>query len=149
MSKEIDLVNRDPNDMNNFLQVDFEDVLAEPSGAHAMDCAWSNSYKCFTCGKNLCYKLMTCLCGMCIALYWGCAFAEIAFYVIWIVTPGLRAMHIMLHPVKKIMQIMLSTFVGPWAETVGLLFSRIHVTNSQGPPPKPLGLIDGDEKQVR
>ena len=72
MSKEIDLVNRDPNDMNNFLQVDFEDVLAEPSGAHAMDCAWTNSYKCFTCGKNLCYQLMTCLCGMCIALYWGC-----------------------------------------------------------------------------
>ena len=35
--KEVDLVNRDPNSMNNFLQVDFEDVLAEPHGAHSSD----------------------------------------------------------------------------------------------------------------
>jgi hypothetical protein len=34
-------------------------------------------------------------------------------------------------------------------ETYGLIFSRIHVTNSQGPPPRPLGMIDGDENQNR
>ena len=32
-------------------------------------------------------------------------------------------------------------------ETFGLFFSRIHVVNSQGTPPKPLGSFDGDEKQ--
>ena len=37
--------------------------------------------------------------------------------------------------------------MAPMYETAGLLFSRIHVTNSQGPPPKPLGMIDGDENQ--
>ena len=35
--KEIDFVNRDPNKMNLFVQVDFEDVLAEPNGAHSPD----------------------------------------------------------------------------------------------------------------
>ena len=35
--KNIDLINRDPNSMNHFVQVDFEDVLAEPNGAHSSD----------------------------------------------------------------------------------------------------------------
>ena len=34
---DIDLVNRDPNKMNEFIQVQFDDVLAEPEGAHSAD----------------------------------------------------------------------------------------------------------------
>lgn len=34
---EIDFVNRDPNNMNNYIQVEFDDVLAEPEGAHSAD----------------------------------------------------------------------------------------------------------------
>ena len=62
--KEVDLINRDPNSMNAFIQVDFEDVLAEPSGAHSSDCVWRNSYACFDCGKNCCYKLCSFFCGI-------------------------------------------------------------------------------------
>jgi hypothetical protein len=36
---EIDLIERDPNNMNNYVQVVFDDVLAEPEGAHSAD--WS------------------------------------------------------------------------------------------------------------
>lgn len=121
---------------------------------------WRNSYKCFTCGKNLCYKILTYLCGICIALAWGCEFACVSFYVIWFFGPMVRLLHIMLHPIKKIYQIYLSSkpssfilkifknslnktlyktvsflieaFLGPCMETFGLLFSRIHVTQSNG-----------------
>ena len=34
---DIDLINRDPNKMNEFIQVQFDDVLAEPEGAHSAD----------------------------------------------------------------------------------------------------------------
>ena len=108
---------------------------------------WRNSYKCFTCGKNICYKILTFLCGICIALEWGCVFAQISFSVIWCWGPYLRAMHIMLHPIRKVLQIMLSSFAGPVMEVCALIFSRIHVTQSQGPPPKPMDMIDGDEAQ--
>jgi hypothetical protein len=37
MADEIDLVNRDPNMMNAHVQVSFDDVLAEPEGAHSAD----------------------------------------------------------------------------------------------------------------
>ena len=33
----VDLVNRDPNNMNQNIQVMFDDVLAEPEGAHSAD----------------------------------------------------------------------------------------------------------------
>ena len=29
--------NRDPNNLNNYIQVCFEEVLAEPEGAHSAD----------------------------------------------------------------------------------------------------------------
>lgn len=34
---EIDLLNRDPNKMNHYIQIEFDDVLAEPEGAHSAD----------------------------------------------------------------------------------------------------------------
>jgi hypothetical protein len=110
---------------------------------------WKNSFKCFTCGKNICYKILTFLCGICIALEWGCVFAQISFNVIWCWGPYLRAMHIMLHPIRKVLQICLSSFVGPVMEVVALIFSRIHVTQSQGPPPKPMDTIDGAAENRR
>ena len=57
--KDLDLVNRDSNSMNNYIQVEFNDVLGEPEGAHSADCVWTTAYKCFLCGKNLVYKLLT------------------------------------------------------------------------------------------
>ena len=109
MSDTVDLVNRDPHSMNNYIQVEFNDVLAEPEGAHSAECIWSNSYKCFNCGKNLCYQILTYLCGLCISLYWGCAFAFVAFGSIWICTPLMRMISICLHPTKKIMGIYLGS----------------------------------------
>merc|ERR1719350_103189 len=83
------------------------------------------------------YKLMTYCCGICIALHWGCTFGQVAFSAIWMYTPMMRLLSIMLHPIRKIMAIVLGTCCAPFAETMGLLFSRIHVTNSTGEPPKP------------
>jgi hypothetical protein len=65
-SKAIDYTHRDPNSMNTYIQVEFDDVLAEPTGAHSAQCVWKNAYKCFNCGFNCCYKFMTFLCGICI-----------------------------------------------------------------------------------
>ena len=138
---ELDLINRDPNSMNNYIQVEFEDVLAEPEGAHSADCVWTNSKKCFDCGFKFYYKLMTYCCGICIALQWGCTFGQIAFMAVWIYTPFMRLLSITLTPIRKLISIYLSTFVAPCMETAGLFFSRILVVNSTGQPPKPLGEI--------
>ena len=104
---------------------------------------WKNSNKCFECGMKMYYKLMTYCCGICMALHWGCTFGAVAFEAIWIFTPMMRLLSILLHPIRKIMAIVLGTCCAPMIETAGLLFSRIHVVNSTGEPPKPLGHLEG------
>ena len=64
MADSIDMNNRDPHSMNSHVQVSFDDVIAEPEGAHAMDCVWRNAHSCFNGGLNCCYKTLTCLCGL-------------------------------------------------------------------------------------
>ncbi|OWF35038.1 Caveolin-1 [Mizuhopecten yessoensis] len=129
---EVDLGNRDPNDINSNVKVSFEDVLAEPDGAHSCDCVWKLSYCCFNCGKNCAYRWMTFLCGMCIALSWGCEFACIAFDQIWCVTPTLRIFSIYCGSCQKFFSIVINCCMAPVCETCGLFFSRISVNHGEG-----------------
>ncbi|KAJ8302361.1 hypothetical protein KUTeg_021348 [Tegillarca granosa] len=125
----LDMDNRDPNELNPHLKVAFEDVLGEPANAHSIDCVWKNSYKCFNCGKNCCYKFLTTLCGIFIALYWGCEFAAIAFHHIWCFTPMLRLMSILMGCCQKFYNSIVSCCLAPLCETCGLFFSQIKVQN--------------------
>ena len=43
----LDLAQRDPNNLNEHLQVMWDDVFGEPEGVRSNDCAWRTSYKCF------------------------------------------------------------------------------------------------------
>jgi len=64
MADDLDMVNRDPNGMNSHVQVSFDDVLAEPSGAHSADCVWKNAFACFNFGLSCGYLLMTYIMGL-------------------------------------------------------------------------------------
>ncbi|OWF35039.1 caveolin-1-like [Mizuhopecten yessoensis] len=126
---ELDMDGRDPNALNSHVQVAFEDVLGEPDGVHSIACVWKNSYWCFTCGKNCCYKFMTCLCGICIALYWGCEFAMITFEMVWCVTPMLKMLSIYCGCAQKFFGTIINCCLAPVCETTGLMFSKISLSN--------------------
>nr|KAG5706074.1 hypothetical protein BaRGS_028183 [Batillaria attramentaria] len=57
MAAEIDLVNRDAYNVNEHLNIQFEDLIAEPDGLYTFEFTWVNSFKCFI----LCQDF--CLCG--------------------------------------------------------------------------------------
>merc|ERR1712012_580155 len=71
---DIDLVNRDPNSINDHLKVTFEDLLAEPEGAHSMDCVWKFAYNAFwhIWFVTPCFKVLELNCGCCQKLYGMC-----------------------------------------------------------------------------
>ncbi|XP_053377544.1 caveolin-1-like [Mercenaria mercenaria] len=123
----LDMENRDPNDLNQHIKVMFEDVVAEPEGVRSMDCTWVNGFKCFECGKNVCYRILTLFCGLCIALFWGCEFAVTSFAHIWCYTPFIRDFSIGVGCLKKIFKIVLDCCVAPVCESFGLLFAKIHI----------------------
>ena len=54
--KQVDLIDRDVNSMNSYIQVSFDEVLSEPEGTHSAECIWMFSYSCFEFGKNISYK---------------------------------------------------------------------------------------------
>ncbi|XP_045164740.2 caveolin-1-like [Mercenaria mercenaria] len=128
--QEVDMDNRDPNSLNGHILVNFEDVFGEPEGVRSMDCVWKNSYSCFECGKNLCYKLLTFLCGLCIALEWGCEFAMLTYSHVWCWTPCLRDFSITMGCAQKFFQSCLSCCVGPCCEAIGKIFSQVKIQKS-------------------
>ncbi|XP_060595541.1 caveolin-1-like [Ruditapes philippinarum] len=128
--REVDLENRDPNGLNSHIQVMFEDVLAESDGAHSLDCIWKASFCCFECGKNLCYRILTTLCGVCIALMWGCEFAQTAFAHVWCYTPWIRDFSICMGCAQRIFGTIINCCCSPFCEACGGIFTRIKIQKS-------------------
>ncbi|VDI47811.1 caveolin 1 [Mytilus galloprovincialis] len=120
---EIDLVNRDPNGLNAHLgTLHFNDVFGEPDGVHSIDCVWKISAKCFDCWKLLCYNIMTIVYGIFIAAEWGCEFAIIAFYHIWIISPCMKIFEINCGLCQRIYASCVNCCVVPCCEAMGSLF---------------------------
>ncbi|XP_062579408.1 caveolin-1-like [Saccostrea cucullata] len=123
---EFDLINRDPNNINNHLKVQFEDVLAEPEGVRSLDCVWKLSYKCFTCWKSLCYFIMSTCCGICLAAEWGCQFSYIAFLHVWNITPCFKILELNCGFLQKLYGLCIHCCLDPMCEGCGLIFHKFQ-----------------------
>ncbi|XP_063401924.1 caveolin-2-like [Mytilus trossulus] len=82
--------NRDPNHINDHLQMKFDQVFGEPENNYSFGVVWECSETCYTCWHGLCYGLASCLCSVWIVIYWGFIFGCVAFDHIWIFTPFLK-----------------------------------------------------------
>uniref|UniRef100_A0A667WS60 Caveolin n=1 Tax=Myripristis murdjan TaxID=586833 RepID=A0A667WS60_9TELE len=126
--KEIDLINRDPKLINeDVVKVDFEDVIAEPSGTHSLDGVWKTSYTTFTVSKYWCYRILTAILGIPVSLLWGFLFACLSFCHIWAVMPCIKSCLIESQCVSQIYSLAVHTCCDPLFEAVGKIFSRVRV----------------------
>ncbi|XP_016378655.1 caveolin-1-like isoform X2 [Sinocyclocheilus rhinocerous] len=131
-TKEIDLVNRDPKHLNDdVVKVDFEDVIAEPAGTYSFDGVWKASFTTFTVTKYWCYRLLTALVGIPLALVWGIFFAILSFIHIWAVVPCVKSYLIEIHCVSRVYSICVHTFCDPLFEAIGKCFSSVRVTTTK------------------
>ncbi|EPY72844.1 caveolin-3 [Camelus ferus] len=126
--KEIDLVNRDPKNINeDIVKVDFEDVIAEPVGTYSFDGVWKVSYTTFTVSKYWCYRLLSTLLGVPLALLWGFLFACISFCHIWAVVPCIKSYLIEIQCISHIYSLCIRTFCNPLFAALGQVCSNIKV----------------------
>ncbi|KAK2158636.1 hypothetical protein LSH36_166g01037 [Paralvinella palmiformis] len=133
LAPDCDLEERDINDLNDHIKIQFEDVFGEEKGsARSIDCVWRGSYCCFNGTLSCCYKTLSLLCAIPMAFCWACEFACLACYHVWCLTPQLRYYTMMCMPIKKLSELYLSVCCGPFYETCGLIFSKIVVTNKTG-----------------
>ncbi|KAK2857979.1 hypothetical protein Q7C36_005898 [Tachysurus vachellii] len=127
-AKEIDLINRDPKQINeDVVKVEFEDVIAEPDGTHSMDGVWKASYTTFTISKYWCYRILSAIFGIPVALLWGFCFACISFCHIWAVMPCIKSYLIETQCLSRIYSLCIHTFCDPFFEALGKVFSSIRV----------------------
>ncbi|XP_065498620.1 caveolin-3 [Caloenas nicobarica] len=126
--KEIDLVNRDPKHINeDVVKVDFEDVIAEPVGTYSFDSVWKTSYTTFTVSKYWCYRLLSAVLGIPLAVVWGFLFALISFCHIWAVVPCIKSYLIEIQCVSRIYSLCIHTFCDPLFEALSKICSNIRV----------------------
>ncbi|XP_057273484.1 caveolin-3 [Pezoporus wallicus] len=127
-TKEIDLVNRDPKHINeDVVKVDFEDVIAEPVGTYSFDGVWKASYTTFTVSKYWCYRLLSAILGIPLAVIWGFLFALISFCHIWAVVPCIKSYLIEIQCVSRIYSLCIHTFCDPFFEALSKICSNIRV----------------------
>lgn len=127
-TKEIDLINRDPKQINeDVVKVEFEDVIAEPDGTHSLDGVWKLSYTTFTVSKYWCYRILSAVFGIPVALLWGFLFACISFCHIWAVVPCIKSCLIESQCISRIYSLCIKTFCDPFFEALGKIFSSVRV----------------------
>ncbi|XP_072328221.1 caveolin-1-like [Scyliorhinus torazame] len=129
ITKEIDLVNRDPKHINeDVVKIDFEDVIAEPEGSHSLDSVWKVSFTTFTVSKYWCYRIMSAIFGVPLSLFWGLYFACLSFCHIWTILPCIKGCLIEIHCFSRMYSLCIHTLCDPYCEALGKLFNNIRVT---------------------
>nr|XP_009687825.1 PREDICTED: caveolin-1 [Struthio camelus australis] len=113
---------------SSLLQIDFEDVIAEPEGTHSFDGIWKASFTTFTVTKYWFYRLLSAIFGIPMALIWGIYFAILSFLHIWAVVPCIRSYLIEIQCISRVYSICIHTFCDPLFEAIGKMFSSIRAT---------------------
>lgn len=108
-------------------QVDFEDVIAEPVGTYSFDGVWKTSYTTFTVSKYWCYRLLSAILGIPLAVVWGFLFALISFCHIWAVVPCIKSYLIEIQCVSRIYSLCIHTFCDPLFEALSKICSNVRV----------------------
>ncbi|XP_075750385.1 uncharacterized protein LOC142817213 [Rhipicephalus microplus] len=122
---------RDPNVLSEYLQVEFDDVFAEPEGTYSLDSVWKAATLTFTHTKNVCYRALSLLCAVPLALIVGISFACLSFQHIWCIGPAIRHCRVNCHVVRQYMRIILESCCAPCFSEMGLVLSRIRVLHLQ------------------
>lgn len=127
ISKDLNLGNRDSNNVNVEIDLDFDDVLAEPAAAQGFEWAWKLAFVLFSQTKLWIYKILSAVVAIPLALIWALVFALLTVVHVWILSPALRLLDLILAIVKKVVVGVIGVTLEPVCSSLGLIFSRKSV----------------------
>ncbi|XP_032528798.2 caveolin-3-like [Danaus plexippus] len=128
------LEDRDPNKLNQHIQIVWDDIIGEPDGARSPECAWRLSHICFRHTRNVCYTLLAVVAAPPCAFILGCGFACLAFEQIWCTTPCLRCVKIYFATLRTLVQSCMAATVAPVMEAIGHICRHIRVNVRRDAP---------------
>lgn len=122
-----DREDRDPQNLNDDVQINFSDIIAEPSGYHSSKYVWHMAMEIYIWGKDVFYQLLSFLFGIPLSLIWGCLFAVVACLHVWCYSPWRRSHIIKMNCWQQFWSVIIKACFDPFFESAGKVYSNINV----------------------
>jgi len=129
-SSGLDMITRDKRGINLEIDLDFDDVLAEPSTAHGFDPIWRLSFVLFSQTKLWVYRIISAVIAIPLSLLWAVIFSLLSVTYVWLVRPILRIVEMFLAILRRIWISLLQATLEPFCEAVGAVFGRLKLTTT-------------------
>merc|ERR1712095_224467 len=90
LSSGLDMAARDKDGINVEIDLDFSDVLAEPSSAHGFDPLWRLSFILFSQTKLWLYRIVSAVLVLPLSVLWAVIFALFTILYVWVLRPVIK-----------------------------------------------------------
>merc|ERR1711910_222990 len=122
LSSGLDLGTRDSQGINVEIDLDFDDVIAEPKAAHGFDPIWRLSFILFSQTKLWTYRLLAAILAAPLSILWGLLFSILSVLYVWIIRPVMRIIETVLAIFRRFWVVLLNATLAPLCDAVGGIF---------------------------
>merc|ERR1712008_432340 len=122
LSSGLDLGTRDSQGINVEINLDFDDVIAEPKAAHGFDPVWRLSFILFSQTKLWTYRILAALLAAPLSILWGLLFSILSVLYEWIIRPVMRIVETVLAIFRRFWVVLLNATLAPVCDAVGGVF---------------------------
>merc|ERR1711915_556194 len=122
LSSGLDLGARDTQGINVEIDLDFDDVIAEPKAAHGFDPTWRLSFILFSQTKLWTYRVLAALLAAPLSILWGLLFSILSVLYVWIIRPVMRIVETLLAIFRRFWVVLLNATLAPLCDAVGGIF---------------------------
>merc|ERR1711981_1414793 len=122
LSSGLDLGTRDSQGINVEIDLDFDDVIAEPKAAHGFDPIWRLSFILFSQTKRWTYRVLAALLAAPLSILWGLLFSILSVLYVWIIRPVMRIVETLLAIFRRFWVVLLNATLDPVCDAVGGIF---------------------------
>lgn len=123
----LNMLDRDDRSVNDHVNIVFEDVLAEPDANHGFDGVWRLAFVVFSGTKLWVYRILAALLAIPCGILWGLNFSFLTLLNVWVVSPSLRTLDIILHITRRVWSGIIRTFLDPIFQSMGQCFAGINL----------------------
>ncbi|XP_053208541.1 caveolin-1-like [Panonychus citri] len=122
----LNVLDRDEKHINDHININFEDIIAETDSLHGFEFIWRVTYLIFNNSRNWFYGLITAILAPFLAIFWALIFSVFSAAMVWILMPLFKLFELTLHYAHKYWNAVVRCLLDPVFAAGGLLFGNIR-----------------------
>ncbi|KAL3100450.1 hypothetical protein niasHS_001753 [Heterodera schachtii] len=123
-----DLVQRDSAKLQETIDLGVQDIFGEPDAVHSMNGVWKMSLTVFLTVRNFCYKLLSLIFAVPLAVLFGILFGLFSMLSVFVFVPVGRLLSIPFGWLAKLWAVLISAVCDPLCRSFALTFGNVKVT---------------------